>query len=171
MRAAGIENAGLEANLKRKDYCIFYDAPAVIFIYAAPGILTGVEDASLAAGNIMLAAKAMGMGTCWIGLAAGLGSDASFLMENNIPDGHKLLASIILVAIHARVRVASKKYGRGTGDTDTRRCQLRKGTPRTPTIPRNARNYAQNAPKRRQNRQVAIHARVRVASDNDVLPV
>ena len=96
MRAAGIENAGLEANLKRKDYCIFYDAPAVIFIYAAPGILTGVEDASLAAGNIMLAAKAMGMGTCWIGLAAGLGSDASFLMENNIPDGHKLLASIIL---------------------------------------------------------------------------
>jgi len=96
MKDAGFENPVLEANLNNKGYCIFYDAPAIIFIYAAPGILTGTEDASLAAGNIMLAAASMGMGTCWIGLAAGLGEDEGFLNENNVPKDHKMLAAIIL---------------------------------------------------------------------------
>jgi nitroreductase len=96
MKDAGFRNERLETNLNNKEYNIFYDAPAVIFIYAAPGILTGVEDASLAAGNIMLAARSIGLGTCWIGLAAGLGSDDGFLRDNNIPKDHKLLASIIL---------------------------------------------------------------------------
>ena len=96
MKDSGHSIPPLEANLKNKEYSIFYDAPAAIFIYAAPGILTGVEDASLAAGNIMLAAKAMNLGTCWIGLAAGLGNDDGFLNDNNIPNDHKLLAAIIL---------------------------------------------------------------------------
>jgi nitroreductase len=96
MKVSGYENAGLEATLTNKDHNIFYNAPAAIFIYAAPGILTGTEDASLAAGNIMLAAKAKGLGTCWIGLAAGLGNDGEFLKDNNIPKDIKLLAVIIL---------------------------------------------------------------------------
>jgi nitroreductase len=95
MKAAGFSNPGLEANLKNKEYNIFYDAPAAIFIYAAPGILTGTEDASLAAGNIMLAAASFGLGTCWIGLAAGLGNDGDFLNDNGAK-GHKMMAAIIL---------------------------------------------------------------------------
>jgi nitroreductase len=96
MRSAGFSNERLETNLKNGSYNIFYDAPAAIFIYGAPGILTGVEDASLAAGNIMLAAHSMGMGTCWIGLAAGLANDKGFMKDNNAPDDHKMLAAIIL---------------------------------------------------------------------------
>ena len=75
---------------------IFYGAPAVIFIYSAPGILTPSEDASLAAGNMMLAARSMGIGTCWIGFAASLGGDSGFLNDNNVPNDHKLMAAIIL---------------------------------------------------------------------------
>ncbi|MCL2143359.1 MAG: nitroreductase family protein, partial [Methanomassiliicoccaceae archaeon] len=63
MEASGSVNEHLESMLKNKDVNIFHGAPAAIFIYAAPGILTGVEDASLAAGNIMLAARSMGLGT------------------------------------------------------------------------------------------------------------
>ncbi|MDR0778518.1 MAG: nitroreductase family protein [Methanomassiliicoccaceae archaeon] len=96
MKAAGIQNAQLEANLSNESFNIFYNAPAVIFVYAAPGILTGVEDASLAAGNIMLAANSMGLGTCWIGFAASLNADKGFLKDNNIPEGHKMLAAVIL---------------------------------------------------------------------------
>ena len=92
----GISNPGLESNLKNEAYSIFYDAPAAIFIYGAPGILTGAEDASLAAGNIMLAARSFGIGTCWIGLAAGLGNNKAFMKESKVPNDHKLLAAIIL---------------------------------------------------------------------------
>ena len=96
MRSMGITNPYLETNLKRDDYNIFHNAPAAIFIYAAPGILTGTEDASLAAANIMLAARSMGLGTCWIGLAAGLGEDEGFLADNKVPKDHKMMASVIL---------------------------------------------------------------------------
>jgi len=96
MKDAGMENEGLENNLKNPGFNIFYDAPAVIFIYSSPGILTPAEDASLAAGNIMLAARSLGLGTCWIGFATGLGADAGFLKDNNVPKDNTLLAAIIL---------------------------------------------------------------------------
>ena len=96
MKDVGMENEGLEKNLNDPGFNIFYDAPSAIFIYSAPGILTPAEDASLAAGNIMLAARSLGLGTCWIGFAAGLGGDAGFLKDNNVPKDHTLLAAIIL---------------------------------------------------------------------------
>ena len=96
MKEAGIQIPELEKNLNNPDYDMFYGAPTVIFIYSSPGILTPAEDASLAAANIMLAARSLGLGTCWIGLAAGLGNDAGFLKDNKVPDGHNLMASIIL---------------------------------------------------------------------------
>jgi nitroreductase len=96
MKSSGMVNEYLEGNMKNPDFNIFYDAPAAIFIYAAPGILSAKEDASLAAANIMLAARSMNIGTCWIGFAAGLGSDKGFMAENNIPEDHKLQAGLIL---------------------------------------------------------------------------
>ncbi|MCL2608179.1 MAG: nitroreductase family protein [Methanomassiliicoccaceae archaeon] len=96
MKAESIRNSYLEKNLNSEEFNIFYDAPAAIFIYGAPGIFTAKEDASLAAGNIMLAARSMGIGTCWIGLAAGLDADGGFMSDNNVPADHKLLAAIIL---------------------------------------------------------------------------
>ena len=69
MKRTGFENKRLEDNLKNSEYNIFFDAPAAIFVFGAPGIVTAVEDASLAVANMMLAAVSMEMGTCWIGLA------------------------------------------------------------------------------------------------------
>lgn len=48
---------------------IFYHAPVLIVISAAEGGPWAVEDCSLAAENLMLAAYANGLGTCWIGFA------------------------------------------------------------------------------------------------------
>lgn len=48
---------------------LFHGAPAVIIIGARPGASCPAEDALLATQNILLAAHAMGLGTCLIGFA------------------------------------------------------------------------------------------------------
>jgi nitroreductase len=48
---------------------IFYHAPGLIVISASQAGRWEVEDCALAAENLMLAAYASGLGTCWIGLA------------------------------------------------------------------------------------------------------
>lgn len=44
----------------------FYNAPTVLVVLANKNIRTSIYDASLVAGNIMLAAHALGVGSCWI---------------------------------------------------------------------------------------------------------
>lgn len=44
----------------------FYGAPCVIVVLADPERYTWVEDASLVMGNLMNAAHALGLGSCWI---------------------------------------------------------------------------------------------------------
>jgi nitroreductase len=48
---------------------IFYHAPVLVVIAAAQPTDWAVEDCALAAENLMLAAHAAGLGTCWIGFA------------------------------------------------------------------------------------------------------
>ena len=59
----------LGERLTDPDFHIFYHAPTLIVISAAHEQPWAVEDCALAAGNLMLAACAHGLGTCWIGLA------------------------------------------------------------------------------------------------------
>lgn len=61
---------------------IFYHAPVLILISAVREGPWVVEDCALAAENMMLAAHAAGLGSCWIGFAQ------SFL---NTPKGKRLL--------------------------------------------------------------------------------
>ncbi len=64
------------------NFHIFYRAPVLILISAREQGPWIVEDCALAAENLMLAAYAAGLGSCWIGFAQ------SFL---NTPDGKKEL--------------------------------------------------------------------------------
>ncbi len=75
---------------------IFYGAPAVIFVFASEDAATPVEDGSLAIGNMMIAAKSMGYGTCWIGMAAGLGYYSTFREENDVPSDCNYIGCITL---------------------------------------------------------------------------
>ncbi|MEW6640358.1 MAG: nitroreductase [Pseudomonadota bacterium] len=56
-------------HLHDEAFHIFYHAPALILISAAAEGPWIVEDCALAAENLMLAAHAAGLGTCWIGFA------------------------------------------------------------------------------------------------------
>jgi nitroreductase len=70
------------ARLSDPNFHIFYHAPVLIVISAVEEGPWIVEDCALAAENLMLAAHANGLGTCWIGFAQ------SFL---NAPEGKKTL--------------------------------------------------------------------------------
>ncbi len=79
---AGPQSDHFRSLLGDPNFQIFYHAPVLIVISAtAPGPWI-VEDCALAAENLMLAAYAAGLGTCWIGFAQ------SFL---NTPEGKEAL--------------------------------------------------------------------------------
>lgn len=85
MRAtiSGSPHAGhFQSHLDNPDFHIFYHAPVLILISAIAEGPWIVEDCALAAENLMLAAYAAGLGSCWIGFAQ------SFL---NTPDGKTAL--------------------------------------------------------------------------------
>ena len=57
----------LNAAVMGRDADPFYGAPCVIVVLADPEIYGGwVEDGALAMGNLLNAAHAMGLGSCWI---------------------------------------------------------------------------------------------------------
>ena len=75
---------------------IFYHAPALIVISAiAPGPWI-VEDCALAAENLMLAAYAAGLGTCWIGFAQSFLNTLDGKKALGLPDAWVPVAPIIV---------------------------------------------------------------------------
>jgi nitroreductase len=81
--------------LSKPEFDIFYGAPILILIYSSPESFTPVEDGSLAAENMMLAAHSMGIGSCWIGFASPLGYVPEVFKELNVPEDHRLIAPLV----------------------------------------------------------------------------
>jgi len=79
----GSQSDHFRSLLNDPNFHIFYHAPVLILISAIAQGSWIVEDCALAAENLMLAAYADRLGTCWIGFAQ------SFL---NTPDGKKMLS-------------------------------------------------------------------------------
>lgn len=79
-------------------FSLFYRAPALAMILATDSTTQSAEDCCLAAQNLMLAARARHLGSCWIGLArpwlnlpetkAGLGLPAQYHVVAPIIVGH-----------------------------------------------------------------------------------
>ena len=89
------ERQGLVKFMSSLKTDIFYDAPVLMLVFSSPDAFRGDIDCTLAAGNMMLAAHSMGIGSCWIGLAMALGSDPAFLEEIGVPQDHTLVAPLI----------------------------------------------------------------------------
>jgi len=76
---------------------LFHGAAACILIGSRPDASCPKEDALLAAGNIILGAHAMGLGSCLIGFAVeAMKADPGIGKKLNIPAGEKIHAVIAL---------------------------------------------------------------------------
>jgi nitroreductase len=63
------EASPLHGHLSDQSFEIFHGAAALIIVCATDDQRQAAEDCCLAAGNLMLAARGLGLGTCWIGLS------------------------------------------------------------------------------------------------------
>lgn len=93
------EMPGLETyrdRLSNPDFNIFYSAPVLVLIYANTKAFTYVNDCSMAAQNLMLAAWDRGIGSCWIGFARGFCGTPEFKDELKVPPEYDLVAPVIL---------------------------------------------------------------------------
>jgi nitroreductase len=91
--------------LTNPDFHIFYNAPALILISAVEQGPWIVEDCALAAENLMLAAHAVGLGTCWIGFAQSYLNTQAGKRELDLPAAWVPVAPIIVG--HPRTTVAA----------------------------------------------------------------
>jgi len=92
----GLMSHHFDSILNDANFDIFYHAPVLIVICSRAEIPWAVEDCALAAENLMLTARAAGLGTCWIGFAQGfLGTPEGKAMLQ-LPSEYKLVAPIIV---------------------------------------------------------------------------
>ncbi len=83
------------AALKDPEYSIFYNAPVLVLVLGARETVSSVLDCTLCAENMMLAAWALGIGSCWIGSAALIEQNPDFRAALKIPDDHQIVAPLI----------------------------------------------------------------------------
>jgi nitroreductase len=82
--------------LEDANFHIFYHAPVLILISAVAQGAWIVEDCSLAAENLMLAAFAAGLGSCWIGFAQSFLNTPEGKQALGVPDAWVSVAPIIV---------------------------------------------------------------------------
>ncbi len=97
VRRAGVERTGHAFNaFASPDFNIFYDAGTLIVICARPIGPFVAADCWLAAENLMLAACAMGLGSCVIGSALPALNLPEIKAELSIPADYSAIAPIIV---------------------------------------------------------------------------
>lgn len=77
----------------------FYDAPTVITLFAPKNFLFSVDDCAVAAEKMMLAADALGIGSCYIGQGWPAFADPygqEILRQWNIPADHYAVMQLLL---------------------------------------------------------------------------
>lgn len=81
--------------LKTKGSDMFYGAPVLVILLGNKNAMTADWDCAMAAQNMMLAAHAKGIGSCWIGGVLAALMDEGLLKELGAPQGYKAVAPLI----------------------------------------------------------------------------
>ncbi|MBU3912307.1 MAG: nitroreductase [Candidatus Omnitrophica bacterium] len=79
-----------------KDFSIFYHAPCVIIVLGRKDSFAYEDGCAMAAQNMMLSARSMNIGTCWIGMMNVLDKDEWFRRKFEIPDNYTVVAPIAI---------------------------------------------------------------------------
>ena len=93
---AGAASAHFRSILSDPNFHIFYHAPVLVVISTVAPSQWDVEDCALAAENLMLAAYAAGLGSCWIGFAQSWIGTREGKAALDLPAEYSPVAPIIL---------------------------------------------------------------------------
>lgn len=94
--ARSSESARMRQILEDKERLLFYNAPALVIVLAKSADSQAAEDCCLAAENLMLAARAGGLGTCWIGFSRPWLDLPATKRELRVPENYHVIAPILL---------------------------------------------------------------------------
>jgi nitroreductase len=89
----------LRLAVTKPEYTVNYGAPHFIIVSGDPALGTAINDCSLAAGNIMIAAHSLGLGSCWInqlGVVCGVPAFRALLSELGVPEMYRVYACLCL---------------------------------------------------------------------------
>ena len=95
--------------LENPKYSVFNHANTLLIIYGDKNSHWRTYDCSLAAGNIMLAAHEMGIGTCWIGFAEYMLNTDEFKQKYNIPENFELICPMSIGYMKKRLDQPKRK--------------------------------------------------------------
>jgi len=96
LKPPGAAGEGIASILADRDFNIFYDAGTAIAICAEQPSEFDIADCWLAAENLMLAAAALGLGSCCIGFALAALNDREVKASLGIPEAGRVVAAIAL---------------------------------------------------------------------------
>ena len=82
--------------LENPEYVLFCHAPALVIVLAKSSDTQDAEACCIAAGNLMLAARDEGLGTCWVGLTRRWFDLPEIKTELKIPKRYQVVAPVIL---------------------------------------------------------------------------
>ena len=81
---------------ERPDFKVFWGAPAVVLICGRRGHPEAAFDCCRAGQNLMLAAHAQGLGSCWVGAPIPWLRSAGVAEELHLPPGFDAIVAVIL---------------------------------------------------------------------------
>lgn len=84
-----------ETVLRKADYNVFYNAPALIIIAGPSDYRSLLIDSALCAAYLMYAAVARGLGTCWVNLGSDV-RDPQLRSELGLTEDLKIVAPVII---------------------------------------------------------------------------
>jgi nitroreductase len=87
--------ARYKSHLENPEFNVFYNTPCLIIIAGPESHRTLRVDCALCVSYIMFSAVAQGLGTCWVDLGGDI-RDPELLKEIGLPDGHKIVAPVIV---------------------------------------------------------------------------
>jgi len=91
-----LSSPGRIARVKSAEDTFFYKAPLLILVTANKAANPWVVvDVGILAQTMFLAAKSLGLGSCFIGLALPLNNDKALLKQLGVPEGHEIVAPLI----------------------------------------------------------------------------
>lgn len=97
--AKKVENEHVRQMANNEKFNIFYGAPTLILVSGDEQAMVIEEDCGAATQNMLLAAEAIGLGSCWINLvlfAFDSSKGPEFRRELGIPGGYKPYCSAVL---------------------------------------------------------------------------